>query len=115
MPNWTRTKPKKPYTLQKFDDYVLYCDLFIAYYYPDGMRAFARFTFDWNWNTVQISPSAALQPSRLGTAWLVRNHIQVNRVVNRFVGGGQGYTNGSRFYDDTLEEKLGGEYQRLGG
>lgn len=110
---WTYQKPKKPYSLQTYGDYLLRVDGNIVI--DQGFGGIVYFTFDRNWsyrwrNGTPVSLGTAL----LGTAFLVRNVITTNRVINRFVGGGNGIIDESKFYDDTLDDKLGGEYQRLG-
>ena len=110
---WTRARPRKPYTLLRYGDFVIFVSFLVLYYYPDGSPGGQTFTFDRNWNGIPINNNGTLQASYLGNAWLVRKHISVNRSVTRLVGNNNvEYDN--RFYDQGLDTLLGGEKQRLG-
>ncbi len=111
---WTKTKPKKPYTLQFYDN-------FYASFLINGMLAIGgvddpfTFTLTENWGLYRTGLGGPALNTLLGKGYLVRHHVYVTRIQTRFVGGGNGIEKTNQFFDDSLDDKLGGEYQRLGG
>jgi len=102
--NFTAQRPRPPVTFERIGDVLA-----SGYFVVGG----------WNYSTVPPTWSEVairITNEVIAKTFLARPHVTVDKTQTVRIGGGGGVqaTNMNKFYDSSLDDKLGGEMERLG-